>query len=142
MTVDEAAEAHIRLIKEQSSWPDGYIPKDTILKSGDTFQMALDSSQPVTSPGRFATTNNISSVDFVRNNLAVKSDWKADCSKVIEYRVKGGVEIPVQIGPVGAQIDINIDKYLPGGANQIFINLGRGVNMMDYLEVVSIRYIK
>ncbi|ULT57361.1 hypothetical protein L1999_01740 [Neobacillus drentensis] len=140
LTTSEASEAYIRLVKEQSPWPDGYVPKDSILKEGETFQMALASGQPLTTPGRFSTRDHITSVDFVRNKLAVKSDWKADCSVVVEYRVKK--ELPVQTGPVGPQIDVNADKYLPGGASQIFIKLDRSVNMMDYLEIVSVRTIE
>lgn len=104
--------------------------------------MALDSTQPVTSPGNFATFDNIPNIDFVRNNLAVKSDWKVDCSKVVTYKVKEGVELPVIKGPVGPQIDLNADKYLPGGSNQIQMLLPRGTDKMDYLEVVSVRSIK
>ena len=103
--------------------------------------MALDSTQPVTSPGNFGTFDNIPNVDYVRNNLAVKSDWKVDCSKVVTYRVKPGVEIPVIEGPVGPQIDLNADKYLTGGGSQIQMLLDRSVNKMDYLEVVSVRSI-
>ena len=45
-------------------------------------------------------------------------------------------------GTVGPQIDINIDKYLPGGGTQIQMLLDRNVNIMDYLEVVSVRSIQ
>lgn len=76
------------------------------------------------------------------DNLAVKSDWKADCSKVVTYKVKEGVELPVVKGPVGPQIDLNADKYLPGGSIQIEMLLDRSINKMDYLEVVSVRSIK
>lgn len=100
--------------------------------------MALDEAQPVTSPGNFATFDNIPNTDYVRNNLAVKSDWKSDCSKVVTYRVKEGMEIPVIKGPVGPQIDLNADKYLPGGGSQIQMLLDRSANKMDYLEVVSV----
>ena len=100
--------------------------------------MALDETQPVTSPGNFATFDNIPNTDYVRNNLAVKSDWKSDCSKVVTYRVKEGMEIPVIKGPVGPQIDLNADKYLPGGGSRIQMLLDRSANKMDYLEVVSV----
>jgi hypothetical protein len=63
--------------------------------------------------------DSLPNVDYVRNNLAVKSDWKVDCSKVVTYRVKQGVELPVLEGPVGPQIDMNADKYLSGGGTQI-----------------------
>ncbi|WP_339158197.1 hypothetical protein MKX50_01360 [Paenibacillus sp. FSL W8-0186] len=143
-SIEEASRSYIKLIEEQSPWPEGFdiTVHKTTLKPGDTFQMALDSTQPVTSPGNFATFDNIPNIDFVRNNLAVKSDWKVDCSKVVTYKVKEGVELPVIKGPVGPQIDLNADKYLPGGSNQIQMLLPRGTDKMDYLEVVSVRSIK
>lgn len=69
--------------------------------------MVLDKTQPVTSPGNFATFDDIPNTYFVRNNLAVKSNWKVDCSKIVTYRVKEGVELPVVNGPVGPQMLIN-----------------------------------
>ena len=140
-SVEEASSSYIKLIEGQSPWPENFVPQQKILKPGDTFQMVLDSTQPVTSPGSFATFDNIPNVDYVRNNLAVKSDWKVDCSKVVTYRVKQGVELTVLEGPVGPQIDINADKYLSGGGTQIQMLLDRSVDKMDYLEVVSIRSI-
>ncbi|RRJ66929.1 hypothetical protein EHV15_31380 [Paenibacillus oralis] len=142
-SVEDASKSYIKLIEEQSPWPEGFDIKAnmTTLKPGDTFQMALDSTQPLTSPGNFATFDDILNTEFVRSNLAVKSDWKADCSKVVTYRVKEGVELPVVNGPVGPQVDLSIDKYLPGGSNQIQMLLDRSINKMDYLEIVSVRQI-
>ena len=137
----EAAEAYKRLVADQSPWPDGYVPKERVLRPGETFNMSLDSTQPVTSPGSFGTFDNIPNVDYVRNNLAVKSDWKADCSKVVTYKVKDGVTIPVREGAVGPQIDVKANKYLPGGGTQVQLMLDRSANKMDYLEVVSVRSI-
>ncbi|HBF36799.1 MAG TPA: hypothetical protein DDW50_05715 [Firmicutes bacterium] len=141
-SIDEVSNSYIKLIEDQSPWPEGFVPQQRVLKSGDTFQMALDSTQPVKSPGRFGTFDNIPNLDYVRNNLAVKSDWKVDCSKVVTYKVKPGVELPVLEGRVGPQIDINADKYLAGGGTQIQLLLDRVVNISDYLEVVSVRSIK
>jgi hypothetical protein len=129
-------------VKSEYPWPAGYVPKSITLKSGDTFNMALDSSQPITSPGRFATTNNISDINFVRENLAVKANWKTDPTVVVTYRVKDGVEIPALTGPVGPQVDMGANRYLPGGADQTQILLGREVNMMDYLEIKNVKYIE
>jgi hypothetical protein len=111
-SIEKASSSYIKLIEGQSPWPENFVPQQEVLKPGDTFQMALDSTQPVTSPGSFATFDNIPNVDYVRNNLTVKSDWKVDSSKVVTYRVKQGVELPVLEGPVGPQIDINAGKYL------------------------------
>lgn len=140
--IEDLSKAYIDLVKNQSPWPEGFVPEKITLKPGDTFEMALDTTQPVTSPGNFASPDKIPNVDYVRNNLAVKSDWKADCGKVVTYRVKEGVEIPGLKGPVGPQIDINADKLLAGGGNQIQLLLDRSVNKMDYLEIVSVRTIK
>jgi len=144
LSIEEASISYIKLIEKQSPWPEGFIPDKKTMKQGKSFQMALDNAQPLTSPGRFGTTDNITSVDYVRNKLAVKSNWKKDCGKVVEYRVKKGMELPVQSGPVGPQIDLNADKFLPGGGTQIFIDLPEGANIMDYIEVVpgSVRTIK
>lgn len=61
---------------------------------------------------------------------------------MVTYRVKPGVELPVLEGPVGPQIDINANKYLTGGGTQIQMLIDRGVNIMDYLEVVSVHSIQ
>lgn len=103
--------------------------------------MVLSKTQPVTSPGNFATFDNIPNIEYVRNNLTVKVDWKPDCSKVVTYRVKEGMEISVIKGPVGPQIDLTVDKYLSGGGSQIQFFIDGNVNKMDYLEVVSITLI-
>lgn len=140
-SIEEAVSSYKKLIDGESPWPEGFVPRERVLKAGDTFQMCLDKTQAITSPGNFATFDNITSVDYVRNKLAVKSDWKTDCSKVVTYRVKEGMEISVLEGPVGPQIDIKADKYLSGGGTQIQMLLDRNVNKMDYLEVVSERSI-
>lgn len=75
------------------------------------------------------------------NDLAVKSDWKPEFERVVQYRVKEGVELPVQVGPVGPQIDVQVYKYLPGGASQIQM-LVEPANRMDYLDIVSVRYLE
>lgn len=59
------------------------------------------------------TFDNIPNVDYARNEMAIKSNWKLDCGQVATYRVKAGVELEVIEGPVGPQIDLNADKYLP-----------------------------
>lgn len=141
MSIEEASNAYLKLIEGQSPWPENFLPEQKVLKTGDTFQMALDSMQPVSSPGSFATLDNIINVNYVRNNLAVKSDWKVDCSKVVTYRVKEGIELVVLKGIVGPQIDINADKYLPGGGIQIQMFFDGSADKMDYLEVVLVRSI-
>ncbi|MBC1833131.1 ribonuclease YeeF family protein [Listeria seeligeri] len=92
---------YFNLVREQSPWPNGYHPKEAVLKSGDQFEMALSVGQGPEYPGRFGTpTGTIRDVDYVRDNLAVKNDWKPSIDKVVTYRVKDGVKLPVLEGPV------------------------------------------
>jgi hypothetical protein len=134
---------YFRLVKEQSPWPDGYTPNKVTLAGGDTFEMAISKGQKPTNPGRFATTTGtIEDINYVRDNLAVKVEWKPDVDRVVTYKVKEGVSLPALQGPVGPQIDLTVNQYLKGGADQINILLDRGTNAMDYLEIVSIRNIK
>ncbi|WP_172207720.1 hypothetical protein [Pseudolactococcus hodotermopsidis] len=130
------------LIKEQSPWLKDFIPVSETLKSGDTLEIALSQGQPINKPGNFATeSNTIPSIDSVRENLAVKQEWKPTIDRVVEYRVKVGVELPVKSGPVGPQIDLVTDKYLSGGANQFQIDVPNQ-DIMKYLEIVSVKTIK
>ena len=64
---------YFKIIKDQSPWPNDFIPQNSVLLPGDKFNIVLDSNQPITKPGRFATTNEIKCIKDVRNNLAVKS---------------------------------------------------------------------
>ena len=140
---------YFRLVKEQSPWPDGYKPSEHMvtLKSGDTFNMVLDSKQKTSNPGGFALKEDVPSVEFARKDMAIKYDWKDDCGKVVTYRVKDGVELICPAGPIGPQIDLGVDMYLPGNSSltqyDLFNGLGR-INRTDFIEVVpgSIKRIK
>ena len=140
---------YFRLVKEQSPWPDEYMPSEHMvtLKSGDTFNMVLDSKQKTSNPGGFALKEDVPSVEFARKDMAIKYAWKDDCGKVATYRVKDGVELICPAGPIGPQIDLGVDMYLPGNSSltqyDLFNGLGR-INRMDFIEVVpgSIRRIK
>ncbi|MFD0048209.1 ribonuclease YeeF family protein [Actinomycetes bacterium NPDC127524] len=138
-SVEQIKNSYINLIKEQSPWPEGFTPVKSVLKSGDTFEMVLDNKQPLNKPGSFGTYDTISGVEYAKNKLAIKSDWKEDFGKVVTYRVKQGVELPVLKGPVGPQIDLAADKYLPGGGTQLQIMLDWKEDKMKYLEIVSVR---
>lgn len=138
-SIEEASSSYINLIDGESPWPEGFdiAAHTTKLKAGDTFNVVLDKNQdPKLLTGRFGTFDNIPNVDYARNEMAIKSNWKLDCGQVATYRVKAGVELEVIEGPVGPQIDLNADKYLPGGASQINFTLDRSVNIMDYLELI------
>ena len=133
---------YFRLVKEQSPWPDGYMPSEHMvtLKSGDTFNMVLDAKQKTSSPGGFALKEDVPSVEFARKDMAIKYGWKDDCGKVVTYRVKDGVELICPAGPIGPQIDLEVDMYLPGNSSltqyDLFNGLGR-INRTDFIEVVS-----
>ena len=129
---------YIELVRGQSPWPKGYVPKYKTLKSGDMFEMALSPGQEDFEPGGFATElGTIKNVDYVRQKLAVKIDWKKEIDRVCVYRVKDGASLPVQIGPVGPQIDLRLDQYLSGGASQKEFLLPREIDKMDYLDIVT-----
>ena len=131
---------YIELVRGQSPWPKGYTPKKVVLKPGDTFEMAMHPDQDDFRPGNFGTDmNSIQNIDYVRDNLAVKSNWKDKIDRVNQYRVKDGVELPAQVGPIGPQIDLGTDRYLPGGPNQIELLLDRAINKMEYLELIGQR---
>lgn len=136
-TIDD----YFKLVNEQSPWPDGYNPKDHMikLKEGDTFNMVLDKKQKVSQPGGFGIVNDVPNREFARNDMAIKLDWKDDCGKIATYRVKSGKELNVPSGPIGPQIDLKADKYLPGNTGitqlDLFNGLGR-INRTDYIEAV------
>ena len=110
-------------------------------------RIVLDSKQKTSNPGGFALKEDVPSVEFARKDMAIKYAWKDDCGKVATYRVKDGVELICPAGPIGPQIDLGVDMYLPGNSSltqyDLFNGLGR-VNRMDFIEVVpgSIRRIK
>ncbi|HEY9062696.1 MAG TPA: RHS repeat-associated core domain-containing protein [Pseudobacteroides sp.] len=134
----DAAEVYKRLVTDQSPWPDGFTPTNDVLKPRTRFEMALGPGQPVTTPGKFGTFDTIKDVDFVRNDLAVKQDWKPDLDRVVTYEVTK--DLPVKLGPVGPQIDKPVGKYLPGGASQLEMMVAPG-DRMNHLKVVSVRNI-
>lgn len=135
------ADDYFKLIKDQSPWPQGYNPMDNIItmKEGNTFKMVLDNEQPLTKPGGFGIVEDVPNVEFARNDMAIKSNWKVDCGKVVTYRVKQGVELNVPSGPIGPQIDLKTDKYLPGNSSITQLDLFNGLGNVDrnnYIEYV------
>ena len=134
---------YIELVRGPSPWPKGYTPKKVVLKPGDTFEMAMSPKriQKDTWPGAFGTDiGTITDKDYVYYDLAVKSNWKPDIDRVVQYRVKDGVELPAQVGPIGPQLDVEANRYLPGGPNQIELLVPKE-ERMNYLEIVGKRYI-
>lgn len=116
------------------SWPKDYVPKLDTMKPGERVQMAMSPGQPANRPGGFATQDHIPDVQFVRDKLAVRSDWKPDVGHVQEYEVIK--EVPVFKGPIGPQLDPGAGTYLPGGASQIEFRVP-AVERMDYLKPIG-----
>ena len=138
-TIDD----YFKIVQDQSPWPLGYIPEEVLLNPGDKFEMALAVGQDPEFPGRWGTDiNTITDVDYVRNDLAVKPNWKPDIDIVAQYQVKEGITIPSLVGPVGPQIDLLSNSYYPGGANQVNLLIDYVENMMDYLDIIGVRPIK
>jgi hypothetical protein len=97
--------------------------------------MALSPGQPLTSPGGFGTFDSIPNELYVRNELAVKYGWKNEIGGIVEYEVTQ--PLPVREGPVGPQIDLMINRYLPGGGSQVNFNIPRTQSRMDYLDIIN-----
>ncbi|WP_330334434.1 DUF6531 domain-containing protein [Streptomyces sp. NBC_00536] len=88
-------------------------------KPGEEFNMVIGQGQ--TTPGGFGTFDNVPNQQFVRDQLAVRTDWKDDVSLVQRYRIpEGGDPILVQESIIGPQMDPKLGP-LPGGASQIEI---------------------
>ena len=143
--LSEYLDGYERLIEKQSPWPDGYDKTKNIvtLKPGDEFYMVLDVDQKI--PGGWGLKEEPTSVDFVRNYMAVKVAWKSDCGVVAKYKIKEGTYLDVPKGPVGPQIDLVVNKYLPGSMNitqyDLFYQFGNTrVNRLDFIELVGGSY--
>ena len=89
--------------------------------------MAMSSGQNF--PGGWATFDNIPSIEYARNNLAITPEFKEDISFVQKYLIPKGTRI--QIGTVGPQ-EYNGIIY-SGGGNQVQI-----LNSIDKEKLVPI----
>jgi len=105
--------------------------------AGIRVQQAIDESyqvNPVTgqaqNPGSFTTRDNIDSVDQVRNDLAVKNEFKKNITHVQEYEIKEGTRI--QESEVGPQVGSDGAVY-QGGGNQVQIISQPGLKNSDVL---------
>ena len=140
--LNKSAASYIDLIIGQSPWDEGYNPSANILplKAGDTFNMVLDRGQEPTSPGGWAIIDDVPNVAFVRNDMAVKSNWKDNCGVLVTYRVKDGATLNAAAGPIGPQIDLWTDTYLTGNQDAVQLDLFNGLawpyNRNDYIEYV------
>ena len=130
----EAAAAYKKLVHEQSPWPLDEPPLNATLIPGTKVKMAVSPGQPATRPGGFATFDDITEVSYVRNELAVKQEWKPDIDRVITYEVTE--PLPVKIGMVGPQVDKGTSTYLPGGGSQVEMAVPPA-ERMNYLKVID-----
>ncbi|MCI7041094.1 MAG: pre-toxin TG domain-containing protein, partial [Lachnospiraceae bacterium] len=132
---------YFEIVQKQSPWPLGETGTPTTLKAGDRFFMAVENDAPENIIGGFGVKERIESTDFVRNNLAVKYDWKTSCNIIREFEVNSGIELNVNAGPVGPQIDLEADIYLPGDTAitqyDLFSNLESGIKREDYVHIVD-----
>jgi hypothetical protein len=132
---------YFTLIKEQSPWPIGQSGSPSVLKEGDRFFMAVENNAPDSMIGGFGVKERIPSTQFVRENLAVKSDWKTTCNVIREFEVNKGISLNVLEGQVGPQIDLKINKYLPGDMTitqyNLFSKLESGSNRSDYVHIID-----
>lgn len=133
---EQATKAYRELVEKASPWPDWYVPYETKLQPGTRFQMAIGGRQQPETPGNFGTFDNIGSVENVRENLAVRNDWKPQVDRVVTYEVVQ--PFPVRLGPIGPQVDPARCAYLPGRWSQFEALVERGT-LITYLRVVDVR---
>ena len=129
------------IVKNESPWPPGYTPKETELKSGDRFYMAVKNIASINQIGNFGVKERIPSEDFVRNNLAVKDKWKETCNTVRKYEVRENVNLKVNEGPVGPQIDLEKNVYLPGDLTitqyELFNHVNKSADRQDFVRMID-----
>jgi hypothetical protein len=101
--------------------------------------MAIGGAQTADQPGSFGTFDRIASVEDVREDLAVRSDWKSEVDRVVTYEVVR--ELPVRIGPIGPQVDPKLCALLPGRWSQFQALVERGT-LRSYLKVLEVRAIR
>jgi hypothetical protein len=125
-----------------SSWPDGIPPEATVLPVGTRFQMAVANFQLLPDgtvmPGGWGTFRRIDTVAQARDDLAIRSDFKASLDHVLTFEVTA--PLPALIGPTGPQVELSDCHLLPGGWMQLQM-LVLPADRMHYLRVVEIRAI-
>ena len=138
-TNEEAEGAYRALVARESPWPEWHQVSVVTLPAGLRFQMALAPGQPTDRPGGFGTFDRIPNVEFVRLSLAVKMAWKPAIDRVVTYEIT--TPLPADVGTVGPQIDVPIDRYLPGGGSQ-FQMMVPAAERIGHLRVIEVRPIR
>lgn len=138
-SADEAAIGYQRLLTGQSPWPDWFHPEVSVLMPGARFQMAMSSGQQNTQPGGFGTYDYLTSVDEVRDYLAVLPEWKPDIDRIVTFEVSA--PLIVSVGPIGPQVDNKGCKLYAGRFTQIQM-LVAPADRMNFLKFVDQRPIR
>lgn len=120
---------------------------DVTLQEGDLFYIVeyKDRSLQRHVPGGFGSKDKINTIKELRENIAVKKDWKDEARGQIvirTYKVKTGKEIPARSGWVGPMLEDTpsspyFNEVLPGGSHQYeFINAWDSdfVNLIDKID--------
>ena len=134
-----AAADYKALVTGQSPWPGWFTPEPQTLPVGTRFQMAMAPSQHDDQPGAFGTFDRIDSVAQVHDDLAVLVAWKPAINRVVTFEVTQ--PLPVNVGPIGPQIDPLMCRLLPGRWSQ-FQMLVPGPARMQYIRVLEERLIQ
>ncbi|MFG2716570.1 putative T7SS-secreted protein [Streptomyces goshikiensis] len=104
-----------------------------LAQPGEEFNMVISQGQSPLRPGGFGTFDDIPNQQFVRDQLAIRTDWKDDVSLVQRYRIpEGGDPIRIQESIIGPQTDPALG-HLPGGASQLEI-----MNFQDRSRLIPV----
>jgi hypothetical protein len=112
------------------------------VQGGYKFGMVIERGQEY--PGSFAVKENVTSLNSVRNDLAIKEAWKSSDKDLfyVQYQVKEGISLDLFRGPIGPQIDLKANRFLPGNLDWTQYELPfnrlniQGVDRLKYIEEV------
>ena len=82
---------------------------------------------------------HIEGKEFSRSNLAVKEDWKPDINRVNTYEVIK--PLLANIGEVGPQVDILLNRYLAGGSDQLEMRVSPS-EQIRYIKLMNTRKVE
>lgn len=85
--LNKSAGSYIKLITDQSPWPENYTSISNKLSVGTKINMAMSPGQDNLMPGGWATFDDITNVNYVRNSLAVQYDFKPEIDRINIYQV-------------------------------------------------------
>ena len=132
--LNKSAEDYIKLITDTNPWPDGKQGVPNTLPAGTKVRMAMAPGQSDLKPGGWGTLDEITSIDDARTKLAIMREFKEDIDRINIYEIVE--KVPVMEGKVGPQIDLLDNIYLPGGGNQVKLDIDRKLRNV-YLKKVD-----